>query len=87
MTYRLALSGIRHQTIAVQQLRACGQPIRIRQGAFQQVADGAPTTDSIQGAIGIKALQNIGLQPYLNRLGLGLSTRAETATGVTGMGS
>ena len=65
----------------------CWQPIGIGKRALQQMANGSTTADSVDGAIGIQALENIGLQPDLNRTRWWFSAGLKTAARIAAVGT
>ena len=51
------------------------------------MANGATTSDSVDGAIGIEALKDIGLQPDLNRTRWWFSAGLKTAARIAAVGT
>ena len=48
-------------------------PVGIRQSTLQKMSDRPTTADAIKSAVGVKAFEDIRLQPDLNRFGLGVT--------------
>ncbi|MEB3254017.1 MAG: hypothetical protein VKI93_04795 [Synechococcus sp.] len=73
--------------LPLQERGRCWQPIGIGKRALQQMANGSTTSDSVDGAIGIEALKDIGLQPDLNRTRWWFSAGLKTAARIAAVGT
>ena len=48
-------------------------PVWIRQSTLQKMSYGPTAADAVKSAVGVKAFEDIRLQPDLNRFGLGVT--------------
>ena len=48
-------------------------PVRIRQSTLQKMSYCPTAADAIKSAVGVKAFEDIRLQPDLNRFGFGVT--------------
>ena len=69
-----------------QQGEIIGNPAWIGEGSLEKVADGPATADAINRAISVEPLQNIRLEPDLNRLRFGNTAGSETAAVIARIG-